>query len=245
MALTNSAHNFKPNKYSLTKFRINLILKYFIHCFLMMQKEGKKYDYKARGKVKKEDYLRDGLVDDYLNKTPNKKYFKEYISDNPNVEIFFQMEEKQNYLEQNTLAEDFIDITVKETKLSEILIDRTSDEIKFAIECKRINKSQSYSEYVKDINKLTNRQYKTYRLPYEGQIAFIENSSLNYITISKNINEKLESHKSIITVQFLKSKSFDSQFEGGYHSIHRRNYGNQNNFSIYHLMFDYSKIVIN
>lgn len=245
MALTNSVHNFKPNEYSLTEFRINLILKYFIHCFLMMKEEGKKYNYNERGKVKKEDFLRDGLVDDYLNKTPNKKYFKEFMSDNPNVEIYFQKEEKQNYLEQNILSEDKIDITVKETKLSEVLKEGTSDEIKFAIECKRINKSQSYSEYIKDIYKFASRQYKTFRLPYEGQIAFVENPSLNYAIVSKNINEKLKSEKSVVTVQFLESKSFDPQFEGGYHSIHKRNYGKENNFSIYHLLFDYSKIIIN
>ncbi len=244
MALNSSAHNFKPKEYRLTEFRINIILKYFIHCFFIMQKEGRKYDYKDKGKVKKEDYLRDGLVDDYLNKTTNKDYFREYISDNPNVEIYFQKEEKQNYLEQDTLAEDFIDITVKETKLSEILNKGTSDEIRFAIECKRINKSQSYSEYVNDIYKFTSRQYKTYRLPYEGQIAFVENSSLTCAIVSKNINERLKSDSNIVTVQFLENKTFDPLFDGGYHSVHKRNYGDQNNFSIYHLIFDYSKIVI-
>lgn len=245
MALISSAHNFKPNKFSLTEFRINLILKYIIHCFLMMQQEGKRYDYSEKGKIKKEDFLRDGLVDDYLNKTPNKNYFKHFISDNPYVEIYFQREEKQNYLEQNTLAEDKIDITVKETKLSEILNENISDEIKFALECKRINKYQSYSEYVKDIYKFTSRQYKTYRLPYEGQIAFVEDSSLNCGVVSKKINEKLKSDSNIFTIQFLENITIDSQFDGSYHSVHKRNFGNQNNFSIYHLIFDYSKIVIN
>jgi hypothetical protein len=211
----------------------------------MIQQDGKRYDYREKGKIKKEDFLRDGLVDDYLNKTNNKNYFKQFISDNPNVEIYFQREEKQNYLEHDALAEDKIDITVKETKLSEILNENINDEIKFAIECKRINNSQSLSEYVKDIYKFTSRQYKTYRLPYEGQIAFVEDSSLNCTIVSEKINERLKSDKNIITVQFLKNKSFDTQFEGGYHSIHKRNYGTRNNFSIYHLMFDYSKIIIN
>jgi len=211
----------------------------------MMQQEGKRYDYRKRGKIKKEDFLRDGLVDDYLNKTSNKNYFKQFISDNPNVEIYFQREEKQNYLEQDILAEDKIDITVKETKLSEVLIEDVSDEIKFAIECKRINKSQSFSEYVKDIYKFTSRQYNTYRLPYEGQIAFIENSSLNYPIVSNKINDRLKSDSTIATVQFLENKTIDSQFNGSFHSVHKKNFGIQNNFSIYHLMFNYSKIVIN
>lgn len=245
MALISSAHNFKSNKFSLTEFRINLILKYIIHCFWVMQQEGKKYDYRERGKIKKEDFLRDGLVDEYLSKTRNKNYFREFISDNPNVEIYFQKEEKQNYLERSMQSEDFIDITVKETKLSEILNERISDEIKFAVECKRINKSQSYSEYVKDIYKFTSRQYKTYRLPYEGQIAFVEDSLLNCAIVSKRINERLKSNNNIVTVQFLENKTFDPLFDGGYHSVHKRNYGDQNNFSIYHLIFDYSKIVIN
>lgn len=245
MALISSAHNFKPHKFSLTEFRIKLILKYIIHCFWVMQQEGKRYDYRESGKIKKEDFLRDGLVDDYLNKKSNKNYYKKFISDNPNVEIYFQKEEQQNYFEKSTQAEDFIDITVKETKLSEVLSEDVSDEIKFAIECKRINKSQSYSEYVKDIYKFTNRQYKTYRLPYEGQIAFVEDSTLNCAIVSKKINERLKSDSKIVTVQFLENKTFDPLFDGGYYSVHNRNYGDQNNFSIYHLIFDYSKIVIN
>ncbi len=245
MALINSPQYFKPDKFSLTEFRIGLVLKYIIHCFLLMQAEGKKYDFNGRGKVKKEDFLRDGLVDDYLSKTLNKKYYKEFISDNPNVEIYFQKEEKQNYLEQSKISEDFIDITIKETELSKVLSEVVSDEIKFTIECKRIKENRDYVEYVKDIRKFANRPYKTYRLPYEGQIAFIENSVLNHSIVSEKINERLISEKRIITVHLLRNSTFHSEFDGGYYSIHKRNYGNKNSFSIYHLLFNYSEIVIN
>ncbi len=243
MAIINSARNFKPNVNRLTEFRVNLVVKYIVHCYLSMIEEGKKYDFSQRGKLHKEDYLRNGLVDDYLSKKSYKDYYKQYISDNPNVEIYFNKEENQIYQINGINSDDYIDISVKETKLSEVLSETTEDEIKLAFECKRIKVPQDHTEYIKDIHKFANRPFTTYRLPFEGQIAFIENPNYTHQTVSVDINNKLMNDTEVTTVKLLEDRIVHSDFAGTYYSIHKRNYGNNGNFSIYHLMLDYSKII--
>lgn len=244
MATVNSAHNFKPTVNRLTEFRVNLVVKYIVHCYLLMIEEGKKYNFSQRGKLQKEDYLRNGLVDDYLSKKPYKDYYKQFISDNSNVEIYFNKEENQIYQIDGINSDDYIDISVKETKLSEVLSETTEDEIKLAFECKRIKVPQDRTEYIKDIHKFANRPFTTYRLPFEGQIAFIENPLYTHQTVSFEINKKLQVDTEVKTVKLLKNKAIHSDFDGTYHSIHKRNYHNKEDFSIYHLMLDYSKIII-
>jgi len=243
MATVNSANNFKPNVNRLTEFRVNLVVKYIVYCYLLMIEEGKKYDFSKRGKLQQEDFLRNGLIDDYLSKKRCKDFYKQQISDNPNVEIYFNKEENQIYTINDVSADDYIDISVKETKLSEILSETSEDEIKLAFECKRIKVSQDYKEYVKDIHKFANRPFTTYRLPFEGQIAFIENPLFTHQTVYIEINKLLNVDTKIITVKLLENKTIHSNFDGCYHSIHKRNHNDKANFSIYHLMFDYSKII--
>jgi len=243
MAIINSAHNFKPNATRLTEYRVNLVVKYIVHCYLSMIEEGKKYDFSQKGKLQKEDYLRNGLVDDYLSKKPYKDYYKQYISDNPNVEIYFNKEENQIYQLNGINSDDYIDISVKETKLSEVLSETTEDEIKLAFECKRIKVPQDHKEYIKDIHKFANRPFATYRLPFEGQIAFIENPLYTRQTVSSEINKELQVDTKIVTVKLLENKIIHSDFDGTYHSIHKRNYGAREDFSIYHLMLNYSRVI--
>ncbi len=219
-------------------------MNYISHCYLAMRKDKKKYDFSEKGKLQKEDFLRNGLVDDYLSQKKYKDYYKNNISDNPTVEIFFQKEENQTYKLAGTLADDFIDISIKETKLSEVLSGKTGDEIKFAVECKRIKSSSDYDEYIKDIEKFSNRPFTTYRLSWEGQIGFIENNALTHKMVSDAINKKLTAHSTIKTSVQLTSTVFNKHFDGAYASKHNRNHGKKEPFSVFHLMFDYSSIVL-
>jgi len=244
MAFISSSRKFKPHVFNLTEHRIKMVMKYVVHCYLEMKKDKKIYSFSERGKLQKEDFLRNGLVDDYLAKRENKEYYKNNISDNPNVEIFFQKEENHTYSTNNVLADDFIDISVKENKLSDILSGETSDEIKFAIECKRIKEASDYDEYVKDIKKFSERAFTTYRLPFEGQIAFIEEAKLKHEIVSANINKKLKLNPSITTTHYLSNTGIHEHFDSSYLSKHKRTYKPQTAFSIYHILFDYSSIVV-
>jgi hypothetical protein len=245
MAFISSSRKFKPNVFTLTEHRIRMVMKYVGHCYLQMRNDQKVYDFSKKGKLQKEDFLRNGLVDDYLTKSKNKEYYKNNISDNPNVEIYFQKEENQPYSIDNVLADDYIDISIKENRLSDILSGETGDEIKFAVECKRINTANDYAEYVKDIQKFSDRPFTTYRLPFEGQIGFIEEKGLGHKIVSEGINKKLEANTCIITTDYLFNTGIHEQIDCGYLSKHKRNYAPKKAFIIYHFLLDYSSIVVN
>ncbi len=173
----------------------------------------------------------------------NKDYYKMVIVQNPAVEIFFSKEELAEYNNDTCeVAEDYIDISVKETVLSNMLSGQTNDEIRFAIECKRINNNNDYKEYVGDIQKFANRQFITYRLPLEGQIGFIENASLSHQFVASSVNFELKNTSSIKTRQHLLSYPIYSNFGASYKSEHLRNFGTNAPFSIIHLLFNYSGI---
>jgi len=240
-----NADNFKSDINKLTEFRIILIIKYVIYCYLKILEDKKTYNYSKKGKIPKEEFLRNGLVNDYLMKSHNKEYFKYNISDIPSVEITFHPEEIMTYTDKQTNQNsvDKIDISIWESNLQSIWSEKTDNEIKFAIECKRIEELSDANNYIFDIEKFCNRNYLYTRLPFEGQIAFIENKNINHATLCKEINERLKNHKVIITNNILNRIILIDKFNGTYLSKHQRNTGRQN-FSIYHLFFDYSQIII-
>ena len=240
-----NADKFKSDINKLTEFRIILIIKYVIYCYLKILEDKKTYNYSKKGKILKEEFLRYGLVNDYLMKSHNKEYFKRNISDILSVEITFHPEETMIYTdkETNQRSVDKIDISIWESALQSIWSEKTDNEIKFAIECKRIEKLSDANNYIYDIEKFSNRSYPYTRLPFEGQIAFIEDKNINHATLRKEINERLKNHKVIITNNILNRIILIDKFNGTYLSKHQRNTGRQN-FSIYHLFFDYSQIII-
>lgn len=245
--MINSADNFKPSINKLTEYRIGLVMKYIIYCYQQTLVDGKRYDYSKRGKIAQEDYLRNGLINDYLSKSYNKNYFKDNISDNPFVEITFHPEETKTYIDSTTKEErnDKIDITIWESEIQKLWTSKTDNEIKFAIECKRINSYDDCKEYIKDIKKFTERPQTTFRLPIEGQMAFIENSLLRFNLILEDINNKLENDSSILTLDYLKCYQISDSFDGSYRSRHGKNFNSNEPFLIYHLLFDYSTIILN
>ncbi len=244
--MINSADNFKRDVNKLTEYRIRSVMKYIIYCYHKTLEDNKKYDYSKRGKIAQEDYLRNGLINDYLSKSYNKKYFKENISDSPLVEITFNPEETKTYIDSTTNEErnDKIDISIYESRIQELWSKKTTDEIKFAVECKRINSYEDCKEYIKDIKKFSERNQTTFRLPIEGQIAFIENSALNEYLVAEKINEKLKL-SSIQTLYFLKRHELCKSFMGSYSSRHKKINNEIEDFKIYHLLFDYSSIILN
>jgi hypothetical protein len=238
---------FTKNRRNQTQKRVEMVFRYVIYCYQKMTSEGKTYrkaDFLNETKTifNLEEGLSEKLVNDYLGIWDNKEYYKRNISDKPDVEIYFNLEPKQSYTENNTIKNDFIDIKVQETGISNILGKAgIQEQIHLAIECKVIE--NGYSEYVSDIRKMCDRPFNTYRLNFEGQIAYILNSGYTHLSVRAGINKNLSSSTGILTIQDLKPQIIKSKFDSTYLSIHKRNH-NQKEFSIYHLMFDYSKIVI-
>jgi hypothetical protein len=231
-------------RYSITESRIRNILWYVVECYTILRKEGLSYskqEVKQNTTIAFEDYLRNRFIQDYLVK--NKSLLKQKIS--VLEEINFLCETQKEYIDSqdNKQKPDKIDIYINKLGLKDVWKDN-DENIYFAIECKRIERLSDSAKYIGDIEKFTNRRYIDIRLPFEGQLAFIENSSITHVLLSNEINEKLNKKKTIITNNLLNTVSIHIQFEGTYLSVHKRNTDKQESFSIYHLLFNYSDIVV-
>jgi len=193
---------------------------------------------KEDGKYHLEVYLSKKLVDDYLNIRTNTATYKNIISNDPCVSIFFSNEPSQTL---NDNKDEFIDIQIFESTLDSLLANETPNHIYFAIECKLIN--NGYSEYVSDIEKFCNYNHTTFRLPFESQIGYILNPQYKSEHVSKGINENLAKNTQITTLEQLKPIQIVENFENSYVSKHKRKY-NTEFFTDYHLLLNYSTIVI-
>lgn len=239
---------FKPISEDLTQMRVQMVMEYIAYCYQKMIKEGKTYkkEYffnEDKTRCNLEEGLSEKLVDDYLGIFDNINYYKNFISDKPDVNLYFNNEAKQSYTEKNTIKDDYIDIKVQETGLSELLSGKfVQQQVHLAIECKVVE--NGYSEYVSDIKKMCDRSFNTPRLDFEGQIAYITNLNYTHLSVASGVNKNLDSNSEIITIQDLKPKMISPKIDFSYLSMHKRNY-NQKPFSVYHLMLDYTKIVLN
>lgn len=243
-----SASNFKPNSGKLTQKRVEMVLQYIIYCYQKMVLEGKTYkrtDFlnEKNTRYNLEEGLSEKFVNDYLGIYDNLHHYRNNISKEPNVDLYFNNEAKQSYTENNIIKDDFIDIKIQETELSKLWAKSGNQQpIHLAIECKVVE--NGYSDYVSDIKKMCNRVFNTPRLNFEGQIAYVTNSSYTPLSVKSGINTNLSKSFDIKTIQDLKPKVILKDFDASYFSVHTRNY-NGKPFSIYHLMFDYTKIVLN
>lgn len=231
---------------SVTQQRIKQILSYVMECHSIFLIDGITYSKSAiasMGTVMFEDYLKFEFVENYLVK--NKSLLKGKISELE--EINFACETQQRYMDavDGKIKPDKIDIYINKLGLKNIFAKEEDENIYFAIECKRIQILSDSKDYVLDIqNKFVNRTHINTRLPFEGQIAFIENSKLDHNIVSNKINSILKTTLSIETDLFLTPDKLHKKMGGTYMSSHKRNHG-KHPFSVYHLMFDYRKVVLN
>lgn len=88
------APKFKRNSLEKsTRFRVMLIMKYIIHCYLMMIKDGKTYSKSkslnsSNNKSNLEEYLSEKLVEDYLGIWDNIQSFFNEPNSNPTFITF-------------------------------------------------------------------------------------------------------------------------------------------------------------
>jgi hypothetical protein len=228
------ASNYIKNrqKLSLTRQRIREVLVCVINSYEKIISDGVMFDYSKRGKIKQEDFLRNRLVDDYLE--------TELMSLELGTERFTvnkETSEEYSHLIDNVLHNDPIDIHIVDKAQQESWGKNTKPY--FAIECKRI--LSSVSDYIGDTKKFTERDYTKLRLPFEGQLGFVENSSLNHISISKKINKNLFSNTEIVTTKQLEPHKLKDNFDASYLSSHKKK--NNADFTVFHLFLNYSKIV--
>lgn len=231
-----NASNYLKNRkrLSLTQLRVNKILACVINSHEKIISDGVVYDYSKIGSIKKEDYLRNRLVDDYL------EYELSSIEcGTNNFTINKETSEEYKSLLDGKFHNDPIDIHIVDYALKDSWGQKTKPY--FAIECKRL--TTSISSYLNDTKKATTRDYSRLRLPFEGQLGFIENGNWNHKTIVEKINKNLLSNSNIETIKQLESFIVKEKFSGSYLSEHKKK--DEIQFSVFHLFLDYSKIVLN
>jgi len=191
-----------------------------------------------KGKIKLENYLRNKLVDEYLRMYTHllqSKFKTEYI--------FFDKDSEETYIDKDGCeCTDKIDIYIRNKALQ----DSWSGEknVYFAIECKRIEILSDTQKYIDEdiIGKFIERKHVGFRLPYEGQLAFIHQKKNTPIIVAEEINKKLSQNSN--TKNLLSPIELHKTQNCSFISKHTRTYDKHDTFSIYHLLLDYSQIII-
>lgn len=222
--------------------RVEDILWYVIECYCILRLDGPKYSKewcKNSTTYKFEDYLKMTFVDDYL--VMNKRLLQHKTTQLE--QINFSYETSKRYTnEAGVEAIDKIDIYISKIGLQKQW-SAPDDCIYFAIECKRIRKPKSYVEYSGDIQKFCSRSHLQIRLPFECMLGFVEEPNLRYAVLSKEITKELIK-KRVDTTQQLTAYGLNSTFDGSYLSKHQRSFAPFAQFTLYHLFFDYSNIIV-
>lgn len=227
----------------ITHDRIHYIMTYAIECYHLLLVDNPTYSkahVTATTTYHFEDYLKMKLVDDYLVK--NKHLLAAKISTLD--EVTFNYETVKPFIDTTDRKEksDKIDVYVNRLGVKDNWAVE-EEHIYLAIECKRINALSDCQGYVDDIEKFCIREYKNLRLPFESQVAFIENPKLSHTSVSDEVNKRLKATSSITTKQYLKQITLHPSFAGSYSSIHKKNFKRKDSFTIFHLLLDYSKLI--
>lgn len=236
--MINNATSFKSGSNKVIESHVRKILQYVISCYQLILKDDRKYDYTKRDKIMQENFLRNGLVDDYLRKN-----LTILNSEGINKYTIINKESTETYHSESDglIHDDPIDIKIEYSPLKNDLQD---DAVYFAIECKRIKVDSDSKDYVSDTEKFSDRIYTLKRLPFEGQIGFIENPKISHSTICVKVNERLQSCEKLTTIQELQLIKISPDFDGSYKSVHKKLNESKDDFSVFHLFLDYSKIVL-
>jgi hypothetical protein len=225
---------------SLRQKNIQNILWYFLECYNLILADGKTYSISEinKSKIKLENYLRNKFVDDYLRihtQLFRDKFKTEYI--------FFDKDSEETYLgEGGYECTDKIDIYIRNKALQNYWSGEKN--VYFAVECKRIEILSDTQKYVDEdtVGKFIERKHIGFRLPFEGQLAFIHQKKNTSLIVADTINKKLSNNSN--TKELLSPIELHETQNCSFISKHTRAYDKQDTFSIYHLLLDYSQIII-
>lgn len=186
-----------------------------------------------------ENFLRDRFLYEFIQKSK-----KEYRLVNPDyykvIANFLYFAEVQTLFHKEAkLRASKIDIFV--TNLSnELLGKNVVEQIYFDFECKRLNKNLK-KEYVSHgIERYLERDFEN-GFPFTGMIGFVEDGSIDQIVNDINIILKKQKKSTFSNIEYLKYVKLNNSFKKSYKSKHLKS--NSSEFSIYHLLFDYSNIL--
>ncbi len=240
------ATNFKPNRsLNYSKKLFITLIKHTTFCYAQLIKKSEDVeidippysrDYcKKHTKFKFEDYLKKEFVNKYLQE--QKKNFGSLAIER----IDFQYETEKDYTKDGIKASDKTDIFISNLGLQTHWSKIKREDIYFVFECKILKNTSKNNAYIGDIQKFVEREYK-FRFPFEGMIGFVEKSSKPIDEIIADINRRLQNSSDITTTQKLTPftvKNFDYCRLSKHKKI-----TSPNSIEVYHLFFDYSKVIV-
>ncbi len=246
--MLNNAASFIRNRkevVAITYDRVTNIIWYLAECYQTLSKDHPTYSIELVGKnttLHFEDFLKMEFLDKYL--IPNEHLISSKCSELEDINFHYENQKRYLDISDKKVKPDKIDIYINKLGLQSSW-NQQEENIYYAIECKRIKTLSDCKAYIGDTKKFADRRYNDLRLPFEEQIAFIENSRLSHSAVSAEINNRLKATSSLITTQFLESEVLHKLFNGCYSSRHKRNFNRNEPFTVFHLLFDYSKFVKN
>lgn len=240
MSETSNFISKRKQPLSLRQKNIQNILWYMLECYSLILKEHKTYSLSDinNSNIKPENYLRNKLVDEYLRRHTylfKEKFQTEYI--------FFDKDTEETYIDkEGNESTDKIDIYIRNKALQDYWSNKPN--VYYAVECKRIKELSDTQKYVNEdtVGKFIERKHTEFRQPIEGQLAFVENANISPLDVANNINKRLcnnantESFLSLVDIHEVQKCCFISK--------HTRCFNIKSKFSVYHLLLDYSRIVI-
>ncbi|MFK7946769.1 MAG: hypothetical protein AB8G11_04205 [Saprospiraceae bacterium] len=150
---------------------------------------------KEQTKYTFEDFLKIRLVVDFLQNRSNKLNFKYANEIEP---LTFQYETEKEYEQDKFLKSDKIDIFISNLGIQKYWQNMNNEDLYFAVECKRLSNKGKSNEYLTDTQKFTDRNYKTFRFPFNGMAGFIEKLSTSSISqVINDLDNRLLTHQHI------------------------------------------------
>lgn len=243
--MADNATNFirsRKKVIAITDDRVKHIVRYIIDCYHVLLKNPPVYSKSKLGidtNIKLEDYLKMELVDEYL--IPNKNLLLSKCSELGNINFHYELQKRFTDLTNNKERSDKIDIYINRLGLQESW-NEADEHVYFAVECKRIKILSDTAGYINDTKNFADRVYSKLRLPFEGQLAFIESGKISVTAIVTEVNKRLGGTSSLTTSEFLKLSNLYPSFRGCYRSEHKRIKSNEN-FVVYHLLLHYGHLI--
>lgn len=233
------------------------VLGYFVFCYEQVISEEKQYSYTYISKKTSstvEDFLKKRFVFDYLRKRKLQLTYQNQLSQNlgrntTEIEtLYFYPEPEAEYTQNDLLKSDKIDVLVTNLPLKDDWSDVEKEDLYFVFEYKRLLNKTKNASYITDTQKFVDRKYTFFRFPFNGMVGIIEKSKIPVLDIIEDIETKLKNSTTIKSIEsdgkilspfIIPSTTFNyCRLATHYHN------NNQGKIEVFHLFFDYSKILI-
>lgn len=238
----NNSQFFSKRKIQYPERVFRMVTDYLIFCYLKLitsRVAYSKHFISNNTSISLENFLRDSFLYDFIQKSK-----KEYKLFNPIyykvIGSFLYFAEVQTlFAQESKLRSSKIDIFVTNLN-NKLLGNNVQEQIYFDFECKRLNRSLKNEYVAHGIKRHLERDYRD-GFSFTGMIGFVEEGNIDQVI--NDINKIIKKSSFFSASEYLNNIKLNRKFKNTYLSKHSK--FNSDEFTIYHLLFDYSKIISN